>query len=139
MFTGSSFPAGASAHDGLFTSQAAARDDESRLAATLRITNHGADALDVPLKRGATSPAQRRSAADAKAKRVADEIIRTIEARLPGRICKLTVEVEQDQYVIRGVSSSYYVKQVAGHLAMTTLDARLPGRLVNEIEVRSVR
>ncbi len=139
MFTGSSYPAGASAHDGLFTSQAAARDDESRLAATLRITNQGVDALEVPLKRGAASPAQRRAAAVAKAKRVASEIIRAVEARLPGRISKLTVGVEQDQFVIRGVSSSYYVKQVAGHLAMTTLDASLPGRLVNEIEVRSMR
>lgn len=139
MFIGSSYTAGASAHDGLFTSQAAARDDESRLAATLRITGHGVDAQDVPLKRGAALPAQRRAAAVAKAKRVASEIIRAVEARLPGRISKLTVAVEQDQFVIRGVSSSYYVKQVAGHLAMTTLDACLPGRLLNEIEVRSMR
>jgi hypothetical protein len=38
-----------------------------------------------------------------------------------------------------GVSSSYYVKQVAQHVAMSTLDAQMLGRLVNEIEVRSVR
>jgi hypothetical protein len=66
-------------------------------------------------------------------------MVRAIEARLPGRIRNLCVEIEQDQFVLRGVSSSYYVKQVAGHLAMTAMEAHLLGRLVNEIEVRAAR
>ena len=69
-------------------------------------------------------------------KRVVDEIVHAVEARLPGRIAGLKVEVLEDQFVLHGVSSSYYVKQVAGHLAMMTMDACLLGRLVNEIEVR---
>jgi hypothetical protein len=62
-----------------------------------------------------------------------------VESRLPGRIRGLRIEVERDKYILRGLSSSYYVKQVAGHLAMTTMDAQVVGRLLNEIEVRSVR
>ena len=61
------------------------------------------------------------------------------QARLPGRVRDLKVRVEDDQFVLSGVSSSYYVKQVAQHVAMNALDALMLGRLVNEIEVRSVR
>jgi hypothetical protein len=70
---------------------------------------------------------------------VAAEIARTIDARLPARVRSLRVDVQEDQFILRGVSGSYYVKQLAGHLAMTTLDAHMLGRLVNEIEVRTVR
>jgi hypothetical protein len=139
MYISSSFPSGASAADGLFTPKAAVRDDESRLAATLRRTHGVADAPAVPRKQSSTPPAAPIITAGTIVKRVVDEIVHALEARLPGRISGLKVEVLEDQFVLHGVSSSYYVKQVAGHLAMTTMDACLLGRLVNEIEVRSVR
>jgi hypothetical protein len=122
--------------DALLTSKAVLRDDESRLAATLRTT--GGNSPSSSRKRRAAAAAQR-NCVRAQAKVVVSEIIRAVEARLPGRIRDLDVDVQQDQFVLRGVSSSYYVKQVAGHLAMTAMDACLLGRLVNEIEVRSVR
>ncbi len=121
---------GVGAAQGLFASKAAGHDDESRLAATLRHTHGVADGSVRPV------PGDTR---DAKARAVVTEITREIESRLPGRIRDLKVTVSDDQFVLRGVSSSYYVKQVAGHLAMTTMDARLLGRLVNEIEVQSSR
>ena len=139
MYISSSCPSGAAAADGFFTPKAAARDDESRLAATLRRTHGIADAPAVPRKRNAAPPAAPLIAAGTIAKRVVDEIVHAVEARLPGRIAGLKVEVMEDQFVLHGISSSYYVKQVAGHLAMTTMDACLLGRLVNEIEVHSVR
>jgi hypothetical protein len=77
--------------------------------------------------------------ADVRLRRIAAEISRSVQARLPGRVSNLAVRVENDQFVLSGVSSSYYVKQVAQHVAMTALDALMLGRLVNEIEVRSVR
>jgi hypothetical protein len=118
---------GVGAAQGLFASKAAGRDDESRLAATLRHTHGVADGSVRPV------PGDSR---DAKTRTVVTEIIREIQSRLPGRIRDLSVNVDHDQFILRGVSSSYYVKQVAGHLAMTTMDARLLGRLVNDIEVR---
>jgi hypothetical protein len=118
---------GVGAAQGLFASKVAGRDDESRLAATLRHTHGVADGSVRPV------PGDTR---DAKTRTVVAEIIREIQSRLPGRIRDLSVNVDHDQFILRGVSSSYYVKQVAGHLAMTTMDARLLGRLVNEIEVR---
>jgi len=120
--------AGAAQPNGVLNGYTPTRDDESRLAATLRRTSGGADA----------KPAPRRSAA-ARSRGVVAEIIQAIEARLPGRVRDLRVDVEKDQYTLRGLSSSYYVKQVAGHLAMNAMDARLLGRLSNEIEVRAVR
>ena len=51
----------------------------------------------------------------------------------------LAVTVEQGQFVLRGVSRSYHVKQIAQHLAMTAMDTRLLGRLVNDIQVHTVR
>jgi len=121
---------GVAGAQGLFASKVAGRDDESRLAATLRHTHGGADGSVRP------APGETR---DAKHRMVIAEILREIESRLPGRVRNLAVAVEDDQFTLRGVSSSYYVKQVAGHLAMTTMDARLLGRLVNEIEVRGLR
>ena len=121
---------GVGAAQGLFASKVGGRDDESRLAATLRHTHGVADGSARPV------PGDTR---DAKTRTVVGEIIHEIESRLPGRIRDLNVAVQDDQFILRGVSSSYYVKQVAGHLAMTTMDARLLGRLVNEIEVQSVR
>jgi hypothetical protein len=121
---------GVATAQGLFTSKVAGRDDESRLAATLRHTHGVADGSGRPI------PGETR---DVKLRSVIAEIVREIELRLPGRVRDLKVTVEDDQFTLRGVSSSYYVKQVAGHLAMTTMDARLLGRIVNEIEVRSLR
>ncbi len=139
MYISSSCPSGAAQSDGFLTPKAAARDDESRLAATLRRTHGVADGPAVPRKRIAAPPAAPIITAGTVLKRVVEEIVHAVEARLPGRIAGLKVEVLEDQFVLHGVSSSYYVKQVAGHLAMTTMDACLLGRLVNEIEVRSVR
>jgi hypothetical protein len=130
---------GAAAASGLFTSKAVARDDESRLAAVLRRTQGMADAPAAVQERETEGCAKRQAAGLATAERVVAAIKRAVEARLPGRVAALKVDVLDDQFVLRGVSSSYYVKQVAGHLAMTTLDASVAGRLSNEIEVRSVR
>jgi hypothetical protein len=74
---------------------------------------------------------------DARLRRVAGEILRSVQSRLPGRVRDLTVRIEGDQFVISGVSTSYYVKQVAQHVAMGALDSLMLGRLVNEIEVRT--
>lgn len=72
-------------------------------------------------------------------RRIASEILRSVNARLPGRVRDLRVRYVDEHFVMSGVSSSYYVKQVAQHVAMSTLDSQMLGRLVNEIEVRSVR
>ena len=89
----------------------------------------------------AKAAAASRAAARANARlaRIAADIVRSVEMRLPGRVRDLKVRVEADQFVLSGVSSSYYVKQVAQHVAMTALEAVMLGRLVNEIEVRTVR
>ena len=77
--------------------------------------------------------------AGAEAHCVAAEIVRALEARLPGRIRELRVDVREDQFVLHGTCSTYYVKQVAGHLAMNAMEARLLARLVNEIDVHPMR
>jgi hypothetical protein len=116
---------------------AAVRDDETRLATSLRRVDHAAEVLAAskPSKSTAETP----RAADLQTRRIADFIRRTVEGRLPGRIRDLDVRVEDGQFIVSGVSSSYYVKQMAQHLAMTALDKRMLGRLVNEIEVRTMR
>jgi hypothetical protein len=125
---------------GLIAPAVAGCDDETHLAATLRTTNGGADAK--VRSRSSTSVVARPAArvgADAEARSAVAEMIRAIERRLPGRIRRLRVDLEDDQFILRGISSSYYVKQVAGHLAMTAMDAHLLGRMVNEIEVNAAR
>jgi hypothetical protein len=121
----------------LLTSKAVLSDGESQLAATLRRTQGAADVG--PHSRVPAPPAEPQHSKRAAARSVTADMLRAVEARLPGRIRELRIDIEKDQYVLRGTSSSYYVKQVAGHLAMTTMDARVLGRLVNEIEVRSIR
>jgi hypothetical protein len=74
-----------------------------------------------------------------RTRRLATDIIAAVQSRLPGRIRDLKVRIEGDQFVLSGVSSSYYVKQVAQHIAMTTLEAVTLGQLINEIEVRAPR
>jgi hypothetical protein len=86
-----------------------------------------------------TPPEPAPARTEAKLRRVAAEIVRSVQSRLPGRVRDLKVRIEDDQFVLSGVSSSYYVKQVAQHVAMSALDAVMLGRLVNEIEVRAVR
>jgi hypothetical protein len=126
----------------LLTGKAVQRDDESRLAATLRRTLGDSDATSVTVRserrasRAATAPERAELSPELH---VAAAIVSAIEARLPARIRSLRVDVEGEQFALRGISASYYVKQVAGHLAMTTMDAHLLGRLSNEIEVRSAR
>lgn len=119
MITGTSCSPSARAAESLFTARASTFDDESLLAATLR----AAPAPD------ARTPGQR----------VVADILRNVESRLPGRVNGLRVVLTGEAFALHGVCSSYYVKQVAGHIAMTTIDARLPARLANEIEVRTVR
>lgn len=80
--------------------------------------------------------AQHRSSAPPELDHVAAEIARSVESRLPGRVSELQVRVVDDHFVLSGASNSYYVKQVAQHLAMNALDSHMLGRLVNEIEVR---
>jgi hypothetical protein len=120
---------------------AAVRDDETRLATSLRRVDHAADDLGTAnsFKSTSSKPTAEPRAADLQTRRIADFIRRTVEGRLPGRIRDFEVRVEQNQFVLSGVSSSYYVKQMAQHLAMTALDKRMLGRLVNEIDVRTMR
>lgn len=127
------------AADELLTRKAAQRDDESRVAATLQTTLGDSEATG-PIVRRRTGP---RLTIHQPAKinwdEVADEIARSLETQLTGRIRDLSVTFEEGQFVLRGVSRSYHVKQIAQHLAMTVMDTRLLGRLVNEIEVHSIR
>ena len=105
----------------------AAADDEAIAARLLRPASNSAhEQTDGP-------------SAEVRLRRVAADILRSVQSRLPGRIRDLKVRFVEDHFVISGVSSSYYVKQVAQHVAMTALEALMLGRLVNEIEVRSVR
>lgn len=125
--------------DELLTRKAAQRDDESRLAATLQTTLGDSEATGPFTKRPQPPRLSIRKPSEIRLDEVADEIARTVEAQLTGRIRDLAVTVEEGQFVLRGVSRSYHVKQIAQHLAMTAMDTRLLGRLVNEIEVHSVR
>lgn len=97
---------------------------------------HGARALSAS---AAMDSGMATAPSEAKLRRIAAEIVRSVESRLPGRVRDLKVRVAEDQFVLSGVSSSYYVKQVAQHVAMSALDAVMLGRLVNEIEVRAIR
>lgn len=125
--------------DELMTRKAAQRDDESRVAATLQIVRDESEATGSFVKRSATPRLTIRKGAEIELDIVADEIAQTLETQLNGRLRDLSVTVEEGQFVLRGVSRSYHVKQIAQHLAMTAMDTRLLGRLVNEIEVHSVR
>ena len=127
------------AGDELLTRKAAQRDDESRVAATLQTTLGDSEATGPFTKRPQTPRLTIHKPADVRLDDVAVEIFRSLETQLTGRIGDLSVTVEQGQFVLRGVSRSYHVKQIAQHLAMTAMDTRLLGRLVNEIEVHTVR
>ena len=127
------------AGDELLTRKAAQRDDESRVAATLQTTLGDSEATGPFTKRPQLPRLTIHKPAEVRLDDVADEIFRSLETQLTGRIRDLSVTVEQGQFVLRGFSRSYHVKQIAQHLAMTAMDTRLLGRLVNEIEVHTVR
>jgi hypothetical protein len=128
----------AARRDSLLEGDAASRDDESQLAAALRPGKRSEDdAPPRPHQRRSRRPAPNFSVA--LPGQVAVEIANTVESRLPGRIRDLRVRFEEDQFVLSGVSSSYYVKQVAQHVAMNALNALMLGRLVNDIKVHSMR
>lgn len=67
---------------------------------------------------------------------VAVELLQAVARGLPGRVRDLSIRAEPDgRFVMTGIVSSYYSKQMAQHLAMEVI---APGdRLVNNIEVRS--
>jgi hypothetical protein len=89
--------------------------------------------------RRATSPSRLPERSQFRARRLARNIMAAVQNRLPGRISDLKVRIEGEQFVLTGVSSSYYVKQMAQHIAMTTLEAVTLCQLVNQIEVRAPR
>lgn len=125
--------------DDLLTSKATQRDDESHVAATLQSTLGDSDGAAPVSVRTATPRLTIRKGADSQLDLIADEIARTLEVQLSGRIRDLSVVVEDGQFVLRGQSRSYHVKQIAQHVAMTAMDTRLLGRLVNEIVVHAGR
>jgi hypothetical protein len=124
--------------DTLLTGKVAAHDAESQAAAALRPGEDG-EGKGLPRRRERAGLPAIVDRSEARARRVAEEIVRSVEARLPSRIRELRVRVEDDQFVLSGVSSSYYVKQIAQHVAMNALNALMLGRLVNEIKVHSMR
>lgn len=126
---------GATAAQSLLNLAAVARDSETRFANALRKSERGRDAALTVTR----PPGEAALHDEAAMRRVANEILQIVEARLPGRIRDLRVAVDETQFVLSGTSSSYYVKQMAQHLAMTALDQRMFGRLTNDIEVRTVR
>ena len=84
--------------------------------------------------------ARRLEAIAARENRSTSNVIATaalVFAALPKDVRDLLVEPVRDRIIeIRGVATSYYVKQVAQHIAMDV--ARLQ-RVINCIEVRSPR
>lgn len=133
-----SFPRiGIAAAQRILSGKAAARDDETQLAAELRINSRAAAVAVACAPPESVEPAD--NLTDAVLARVAFEITRSVESRLLGRVRDLRVSIDDGRFVLTGTSNSYYVKQLAQHLAMNALDAQMLGRLVNQIEVRSVR
>lgn len=63
---------------------------------------------------------------------LAVSILKRIQARLPGRVRRLTVYVTDSAVVLAGKCSTYYTKQLAQHAAMGVLEDE---RLINNIEV----
>jgi hypothetical protein len=126
---------GVAAARALFNGKLAAREDQPHAAAAQRVALESASSA---MSGKAPSQAAEVEQASDLAK-VASEIADAVDSRLHGRVQQLSVRVENGQFVLSGACSSYYVKQVAQHLAMHAMDARVLGRLVNEIEVRPPR
>jgi hypothetical protein len=133
------WPVGSGSRDSVMIARETGRDEEARVAATLKNADHEDGDLALRSADGVVSRGRHGDRSDAKMRRLAADILRSVQRRLPGRVRDLKIRFEHDQFVLSGVSSSYYVKQVAQHVAMTTLEATMLGRLINEIEVRSVR
>jgi hypothetical protein len=55
-----------------------------------------------------------------------------VQARLSGRVRDLRIQVRNHGLILQGQTRTYYAKQLAQHLAMTTSDLPI---LANEIEV----
>jgi hypothetical protein len=55
-----------------------------------------------------------------------------VQSRLSGRIRDIKLEVQEGGLVIRGHTSTYYVKQMAQHAVMEATDLPI---VANEIEV----
>src|SRR5215213_1361973 len=87
------------ATDELLTRKAAQRDDESRVAATLQTTLGDSDATGPFVKRRATPRLTIRKGAEIELDVVADEIARSLETQLNGRLRDLSVSVEAGQFV----------------------------------------
>ncbi|MBX3426785.1 MAG: hypothetical protein KF688_13985 [Pirellulales bacterium] len=86
---------------------------------------------------GATTSAAPAAQIRTDAETVVHDIYCRLAERLPGRIRDLRVERALGSVLeISGVATSYYVKQVAQHIAMDV--ARLQ-RVINRIEVRVPR
>ena len=111
-----------------------ARDAETALASALRVAEGTAIVSPTRLDpRLAVFGARR---AGARLRRLARDAAQLVEARLPGGVRCLEVSAECNRVVLRGIASSYYVKQVAQQVAMSLLSGE---QVVNQIEVRSVR
>lgn len=122
---------------GLLNEKAALRDVESTLSATLEHTR-GETGVRAFRDRSAAPRLQSNRIAELQLRLTAEEMMHAIEDRLPTRIGELAIDVEDGVFHIRGVSNSYYAKQLAGHVAMRAMEARMLGRVVNDIEVRPV-
>ncbi|RIK82759.1 MAG: hypothetical protein DCC67_06745 [Planctomycetota bacterium] len=131
-------PATAVAPRGLFHEKGAAGDHESWLAATLEQTCGETDARTFRQKAPA-APRRANRLSRLQARITAEEMIAAIEERLPTRVQRLAIDEHDGVFTLHGVSNSYYAKQLAGHFAMRAMEARMLGRLVNEIEVRPTR
>lgn len=61
-----------------------------------------------------------------------DRVIRVIHERTGRMVRGLRVEVQAGQVILRGLSPSYYYKQLASHAAMEELAGQ---NVVNDIQV----
>lgn len=120
----------------LLNDKTTSRDAETWLAETLERTRGETD-VQTFRERPAAIPRQSNRIAELQCRLTAEEMIRAIEERLPTRIRELAIDGHDGVFTLRGVSSSYYAKQLAGHLAMRAMEARMLGRVLNEIEVRA--
>jgi len=72
---------------------------------------------------------------DHSAHQLESTLQRVIIDRTAGRLRQLKIEVHDDRIVVRGTSSSYYVKQLAIDSVLKTLDGSQVSTLDMEIHV----
>ena len=90
----------------------------------------------VPVQRTPSRNSYRRTRGDYR-QTVIDEITRQIESRLRGDVHDFSISItSDDRYRLEGWCARYHVKQMAQHLAMHLVSE---GKLINEIQVRTVR